>query len=217
MSAADLLLEAVKRGDVAGVREVLARDPGAALSRGESGASPIQEAAYRNADEILSLLVDRRPLDIFEASFLGKLSRVTAILDVDPAQVNARSYDGWTPLHVAGFAGQREIAERLLAAGADIEARSSNYMANSPLHATIAGRQDVSTAELLLAWGADVNARAAGGYTPLHSAASRGNFRLIDLLLARGAELRAASDDGQTPADVATSHGHPAAADRLRP
>ena len=217
MATADLLLEAVKRGDVAAVRDVLARDPEAATSRGETGASPIQEAAYRNADEILSLLLDRRPLDIFEASFLGRLARVSAIIEVDPGQVNARSYDGWTPLHAAGFSGHRELAERLLAAGADVEARSSNYMANTPLHATIAGRQDLSTVELLLAWGADVNARGAGGYTPLHIAASRGNLPIIDLLLSRGADAHTAAEDGQTPEAAATSHGHTAAADRLRP
>ena len=48
------------------------------------------------------------------------------------AGLNAYSYDGWTPLHLAAFFGQRAAVERLMAAGADLNAVSRNALRNTP-------------------------------------------------------------------------------------
>jgi ankyrin repeat protein len=216
MSAAERLMSAVTSNDVDAVRRVIAEDPAAANARGPAGESPLLAAIYRNADQIVSLLAERRELDLHEAAVLGNVERVRELLAADPAQLSSRSADGWTALHLAAFYGKRDVAALLLERGADVGALSSNYMANTALHAALAGREDADAVELLIARGADVNARGAMGYTPLHIAASRGNGALVERLLSSGAHAGARTDDGKTPALTAAEHGHEGVASRLR-
>ena len=211
------LVEAVKTGDVARVRDILTRNPGAAAARPADQPSAILMAAYTGNADLMAILTEHTELDAVEAAVVGRLSRLAELVDRDPSLVHSRSGDGWTPLHAAGFFGRTDAAEQLLDAGADPLALSSNYMANTPLHAAIAGQTDPATVALLIRRGGDVNHRAAGGWTPLHLAASRGSIAVIDLLLDAGADPRARSDDGKSAADIATERGHPNAATRLTP
>jgi ankyrin repeat protein len=116
--------------------------------------------------------------------------------------------DGWTPLHLAAFHGRAEEVTTLLAQGADPLARSRNAMANTPLHAALAGAEHDRVVRALLARGASAALAAASGVTPLHLAAARGNRALAELLLAHGADPRAAMDDGAQPHEIAASRGH---------
>ena len=99
------------------------------------------------------------------------------------------SPDGFTALHYAAFFGSPEAARALVAAGADIEARSTNEEfapeATRLDSAVAAGRMD--NAEALLEAGADPNARQHGGFTPLMEAEQRGDFDLAELLIRHGA------------------------------
>ena len=54
-----------------------------------------------------------------------------------------------------------------------------------------------------MAAGTDVNAKRAGGVTPLHQAALRGNKEVAELLIANGADVNAKTDDGKTTLDLA--------------
>lgn len=115
--------------------------------------------------------------------------------------------DGWTPLHLAAFYGRAEMVEWLLEHAAEVHAVSDNAMANHPLHAALAGERDPAVVAHLITAGADVNARAAGGVTPLHLAAARGDEAMVRLLLEAGAQS-APMEDGKTPADLARERGH---------
>ena len=59
------------------------------------------------------------PVDIFAAAAIGDAQRVTALVVSHPALVRECAFDGKTPLH---FCRSIEVAEGLLAAGADIDA-----------------------------------------------------------------------------------------------
>lgn len=215
MSTTSELLQAVRDGDAGAVRAILAREPGAAADRPAGQPSALLMAAYVGNAELAGLLATHAPADAAEAAATGDLQRLEAVLREDPARAHVRSGDGWTPLHLAGFFGHRAAAERLLDAGADLGAISSNSTGNTALHAAIAGRCDEATIELLVRRGADVHRAGEGGYTPLHLAASRGCLPVIEMLLAEGADAGAVTNDGRTAARIAAERGFPGAAERL--
>ena len=71
---------------------------------------------------------------------------------------------GETPLHWAARFGQSQVAELLIAEGADVNAK--NVVGQTPLHwAAMAGHKEII--ELLIAAGAEVNAKTKRGDTPL--------------------------------------------------
>ena len=63
-------------------------------------------------------------VDAYAAARLGMLERLKTLIADDPAVVHMRGGDGQTPLHVASSI---EIAELLLAHGADIDARDVDH------------------------------------------------------------------------------------------
>jgi ankyrin repeat protein len=167
-------------------------------------------ARYSRQDEVAKVLLEKGvELDIFAASMAGVRERVVELLAGDRGLVNSYSHDGWTPLHLAAFFGKPEIAEILLANGADVHARSTNAMQNTPLHAAVAGKKS-TVASILIGHSADVNARQHGGWTALHAAAQSDDFELAMLLISQGADVKARADNHQSPLDLALTKGHAA-------
>jgi 8-oxo-dGTP pyrophosphatase MutT (NUDIX family) len=208
----DAVLEAIRAGDVARVAELLDRELG--LARGRDGdTSPALAACYHRQPAVLGLLRARGAvLDVFEAAAAGDITRLGALIQSAPELIASHARDGWTPLHLAAHFGHAAAVALLLAGGADVRARSRNALANTPLHAGLAGTAGLDLVEALLAAGAEIAATDGGGYTPLHLAAGRGELPLVTRLLLRGAETTARTGDGRTPADVARAAGHEATA-----
>jgi ankyrin repeat protein len=203
------LQAAIRDKNAARVREILAAAPDLARTRPQAGPSALLLACYLGAGEIVDLLRGTVTMDSCEAAAIGDADALRRLLDEHPARANARSGDGWTPLHLAGFFGRREVAELLLARGASLTAISGGAEKNQPLHAALAGACDPAIVRAMVAHGADVNAAGASGYTALHVAASRGNGELARFLIASGARIGAKMDDGKTAADLARDRGHP--------
>jgi uncharacterized protein len=175
-----------------------------------SPASPILQALYRGQrDEAQALLAaaSADKLSIHEAAAMGSLDRLEQILAADATQANAWAEDGFQPLGLAAFFGQRQAVEVLLANGADVNTPARNAFQVTALHAALAG-PDPEIARVLVPAGADVNARQQGGVTPLQEAAFSGRLELARLLLEHGAERAATDDKGQTAADMARAAGH---------
>ena len=114
------------------------------------------------------------------------------------ADLDAAHGDGMTALHWAAQHGDVEIAELLLAAGADAEART-RLGGHTPLH--VASRSGQAGAvEALLAGGADPAAVTTTGATVLHFAAGAGDAGAVAALLDHGADPDAREPVwGQTP------------------
>lgn len=208
MSAIRPLMLAIQNRDLAAARSALERDAAQATEPLPGGLSPLMFALYNGAAEIVELLKPFRALDIFEAAAANDPHRVAALVGEESARIGDYSVDGWTPLHLATFMGARDSALVLIGLGAPLDAVSRNPMANTPLHAGIAGAAGESLAPLLIALGADVHRVGGSGVNALHLAASRGFEPLSRLLLARGIDRLARTEDGKTAIEIARERGH---------
>jgi ankyrin repeat protein len=211
-----MVIDAIKGGDEARVRELLAERPELAEERDENGVSALMLSHYYGVSAADALREARStPLDVFEAATVGDLARLRRLLDDDPELVGARSSDDGTALHFAAFFGQPAAAKLLIERGSEIEAVASTFGNVRPLHSAVAA-DNAEAALALLEAGADANARQERGFTPLHGAAQNGNRQLVDALLARGADAAARSDEGRAAADFAAERGHDELAALLR-
>lgn len=198
MSDLAALIDAAKAGDQTKVRELLRKDASLASARTDSGESAIMTALYRGHHAVIDTVLDAGArIDVFAAAALGRRGDLQVAL-ADPAAVNSISYDGWTPLHLASFFGQREVAETIINAGGRVSAISTNSLKNTPLHAAAAGGHP-DIALLLIERGADVRIPDAGGHTPLHIAAENGLVEVVKALLGRGADPLAVDGEDKTP------------------
>ncbi|KAM0425342.1 hypothetical protein ACHAPT_009398 [Fusarium lateritium] len=102
------------------------------------------------------------------------------------ADVQATEDSGWTALHWAARYDETQIMERLLSAGARVDARNVFY-GETPLHFA-AKYGCLQAARLLLNRGADIDAMARDGDSPLLTAMSHRSYRAVALLLELGAD-----------------------------
>jgi len=152
------------------------------------------------------------------------LERVRALLAANPRLVHARD-TGATALHFAALTNDRPMADALLAAGADLNARDDNFQmtpigwANEEGHEEMVHHLYEQGAEIDLhqaaAYGiADLvktevrrsrrqlNA-AVGGWTPLQLATLWGHPDIVELLLSRGADPLMRDPFGRTTLEIA--------------
>ena len=118
--------------------------------------------------------------------------------------------DAYTPLFIAAYDGQAELARRLLVgragrAGVEVD-RAETRGGCTPVFMA-AGDNFPEVAEVLLEHLADVNKTNLDGCTPLSFAAQNGNVQLVNLLLQRGVDVNRANA-GQTPLYMAAGNGH---------
>jgi len=124
------------------------------------------------------------------------------------ASIGHYLYQGDTALHMAAAAHQRDIAELLIAHGADVNAR--NRMGTQPLHyAADANHRNADAAAqadtigYLVAAGADPNAVCKRGVAPLHRAVRTRSSSAVRALLAAGANPGKKNRNGSTPQQLA--------------
>lgn len=204
-------LDAVRAGDMNEVREMLRRDGELINSRNADGDSAVLLATYNGKMKVAEFLVNNgAKLTIFEASAVGKIDAVKALLNADPSLINAYSHDGSTPLRLAVFFGHQETVEFLISKGASVNAHSKNKVfarGVTPLHSAVAsGRKSI--VEFLLHNDAGPNSRNDGGSTPLLSAAFNGDVELVRMPLDHGSSVNAIDNNGKTSLSIALEKNH---------
>jgi len=153
--------------------------------------------------------------------------RLVRILGRDLSS-RAKDPNGWTDLHYAVAADLHDVARRLIAAGADVNARLKDdkdevspslkrnlhellgnevfkklrKLGTTPLHIAAVTNAN-KTAALLLKNSADVAAKNTDGKTALHYAAWGNADKTAALLLKNGADVAAENTDDLTPLHVA--------------
>ncbi len=204
--------ELLQAGDAEGLRQLLEQEPDASEARDATGVSLLMHSLYRGRRDLAELIESKRiagtkkPLDIFEATSLGRLDQIKQLCAI-PEVIRSTSKDGFTALHFACFFGQPEAARLLIDSGAAVDAVAANPMQVMPLHSAASAR-NLEAARLLLDHGAPVNARQHGGWVPIHAAAQNGDRPMVELLLKHHADPKRANDEGKTAAMIAREKGH---------
>jgi len=212
----EAFLEAIKKGDLVGVRDMLARDPALKDARTAEGVHAAVLALYYGKEDVAkAILVHRPALDLHAAASVGDLARVRELVGIDPAGVASYSPDGFPALGLAAYMGHRSVVEYLLSKGADVNQEGRNPEKFTALTGAVAtGQRDV--VEVLLKSGADPNYWYGGGFTPVLEAAANGDIGILELLLAHGGDVMAKTGQGKTAVSLALEKVHPEAAEFLR-
>merc|ERR1712195_235815 len=116
-------------------------------------------------------MISEQHMDIYLAVREGNLAEARLIISSYPMKVNARDEEMKTPLHKAANKNNVEMAQLLLAAGADVNAKNKD--GNTPLNYA-ANKKHCEMVDCLLSAGADPSADNRYGYTPLHYAKTEG-------------------------------------------
>ena len=134
----------------------------------------------------------------------AKAARILLDQHADP---NERLGDGATALHWAAYWGDAETTERLIRAGAKVDA--ANDVGVTPLLLASAN-EDATVVRHLLAAGANPNASSMLGESPIMAAARAGRAEIVAALIAQGADVNAKeSGHDQTALMWATATRHP--------
>ena len=139
------------------------------------------------------------------ACFTGELAKVRYLLSLRISFMMRDEGDN-SPLEVACAFGHVEVAEALLARGADFR-HINRLEGQTCLHFSARwGRDDIIS--LLIARHADLEARDLHSRTPLHGAIISFKRSATNLLIAAGANINAADGLGRTAFDLVMQHYH---------
>ena len=112
---------------------------------------------------------------------------------------------GWSPLFLAAFNGNVELAKIFLEFGANVNLKDNGGF--SPLHwAAFNGHADAI--KHFVTQNAEINAHSLRGWTPLMMAAMNGHLHACSALIASGAETSLVSSHGWTALQKASFNHH---------
>lgn len=204
----DEFLEAVQKGNVTKINQLLNTNPTLAKSKAENGVSAILLALYYGHQNVARTIASKKhELDIFEVSVLGELAKVKALIGQDPSLINSYSADGFTPVALAAYLGQKDVTEYLILKGANVNATARNATGFTALTGAISNNH-VEISKILVKKGADVNHRYEDGVSPLMEASLNGNIELVNFLLENGADPNARTKDEKTSMGFAKEKNH---------
>jgi ankyrin repeat protein len=208
---------AASNGYIDAVKLLLDRgaDPNA---RNDTRGTPLHDAAMQGRNDVVAYLLSRGADPNSRSNYNAPLSLavrfshkdVVATLLAHGADARTVEYGGkslldeivdrqgpWTP-------ERREIAEMVLAGGADIQVGEGR--GGTPLHGAVRrGAKELAT--FLLDHRANINAKDQYGQTPLHDAVDQKQLEMVKLLISRGAEINPLDNQGRTPMYYAWSDG----------
>jgi ankyrin repeat protein len=209
------LLDAIAAGDPDAVRAALRTDPGACGRPGPDGVSPLLRCLYRGRRDLAVIVrATDPPMDLADAAALDDVAAVASLL-AEGAEIDARTADGFTALHLAAFFDAPHAAALLIRGGADVDAIADNATRVAPIHSAVAGGSTAVVVALVAA-GAEVDTEQQGGATALMAAAQHGDAAIVDLLLSCGADVGRLLHDGRSAGDLAAAGGYEDLAARLR-
>ncbi|QSP94772.1 ankyrin repeat domain-containing protein [Marinobacter salinisoli] len=193
------------------IRNILLKAGADPNTPGPEGSTPLMQAVVDwNEQAVNRLIAAGANLDLADKSGMTPLMRAVMssnteavkALIVGGANLEATNDLGLTALHlttiptdIGNRTHDKQIARLLLDAGANPDARKSNFV--TPLYNTIEfDRPEIRT--ILLAAGANPDLPGEKGATPLMRAVASSRSEAVKALLAAGANLEVKNDEGWT-------------------
>lgn len=166
-------------GNLDGVQAMLAEHPELLNARSSQDETALGAAAHMGRKKIAEFLLSQgAPLDICTAAMLSRREDVRAMVARDPSQTSQCGSHGIPLMFHAALGGDLEVAEALVAGGADVNAGDGK---NTALHgAVLMDRPEV--AEWLLAHNANPALKDYAGKTVLEVAVELKRVRVEEIL-----------------------------------
>lgn len=205
----ELLKTHIKNKESEKVISLIKENPDVLSLKDDNGSSGLMIIAYSGLEKAFGQAIElKKSFSFHEAIVCGKTNIVNDYLSKpDFDLINTHSNDGFTPLSLAGFFNQTEIAKSLIELGADPNLSAKNPSKVNALHSAIA-KENYGLSKLLIENGANVNAVQMQNVTALHSAVHRGNLDLVKLLIENNASITLKMDNGDTALIIAEREGH---------
>lgn len=162
--------ESLREGEKRRVKKMM-EAPDFFQTRIEDGKTPIFALAYAKDEEMIALVLERRP------------------------DLTHQDTQGFTVLHFAAQRGNGAAVKGLLASGADAAATDPGGRP-ALIHAAVGGHVEATRA--LIEAGADVDATDRNGASALVYAAAKGYYDVPRLLLEAGADPNLSTESGET-------------------
>jgi len=164
----------------------------------------LHACALRNSLELAEMLLEggakvdlpdyHSKTALYHAATKDHAAMASLLLDAG-ADIEKKAAYEIRPLGAAIQAGSLSVVRLLLEAGADVHAQTKEYKDNSCLHAALsAPANTIGMLALLIGRGAGVDVMDKQGWTPMHTAASKGDVEACQMLLDAGADPHAKTD-----------------------
>ncbi|HCN49960.1 MAG TPA: ankyrin repeat domain-containing protein [Chryseobacterium sp.] len=150
------------------------------------------------------LSAQEKTKSIFDIARTGTVAEVTDLMKQNPDIINQVNENGFSPLILACYRGNTEVARYLIDHVKDLNYKSKEGTALAGL----AVKYNKDLVERLLKKKADPNIADATGYTPLFWAVKFGNKELVELLLQYKADKTKKDSMGMTPFEYALKTDH---------
>ena len=142
--------------------------------------------------------------NVYDIARTGTVEQAKAITKTNPEAFKTVNENGYSPLTLACYRGNTDVARYLIDNGSDINGNSN--MGTPLMAAVVKGNSDI--VQYLLDKKADPNLTDPNGTTALIYAVTFRNPDIIKLLLAHGAEKAIADNKGKTAFEYAVFSGN---------
>jgi len=179
------------------------------------GLTPLAMARQRKQNEVVDILLKHGAVETLHgAAASGNIDEIKRLLS-QGTDINAQNERGQTPLQLALNSDQMEVAELLVANGANVDAIDGQT--GKAMLLSVGGRKE--RVEFLLSKSADIEAKDDNGLTLLNLMATYSNQKdyldVVELLLEKGADIEKRGYGDCTTLQAVASVGRKEAAEFL--
>ncbi|XP_067670056.1 serine/threonine-protein phosphatase 6 regulatory ankyrin repeat subunit A-like [Haliotis asinina] len=203
------------RGNVAMVKNILAKHIFGINSRGRKGRTPLMVAAQYGKKELFNLLLceganmfhtDDDGNNILHVSCIGgHLHMVVYVLSGFIFDINSRGKSGRTPAMLAAQEGHKHVFNLIVSRNCNLQLGDS--CGNNFIHIACIGGSVEMVNYLLRDNTAAIESRGRDGRTPIMSAAAHGQTDVVKLLMSKGSDVTLLDDYGESILHIACSGG----------